>query len=294
MNATQQLTAAVNNAFPFEVEKYSLNGPTGSPSGHFGLFRSDNGECIGNAVKEGYTPHTRDDVLAMGEAAVSVLTADEDIPLAISARWTGNGHALVIGPTHDFHMEAAENDLIFPRFNLTAGYGSTMFRASGGLYRHACTNLMEMRPVGENMSAHIRHTKALRAGMPEMITQFGRIAATWDAQVQQARDLESKAVEFRPFLLEVMPLDTEATDRTKTAWENRFDSMIGRILEDRLIRKVDPADPRICTAWEAHNAVQGFVQHQQRRRGRHDRLDRALLSLESPLVERSLEAALAV
>ena len=59
----------VQNTFDFSVDKFPLYGPDNMPTSHFGLFKSDSGECVGKTVSARYVPHTTDDILAITEAA---------------------------------------------------------------------------------------------------------------------------------------------------------------------------------------------------------------------------------
>ncbi len=49
------------------MDKLPLKGPDNLKTPHYGLFRSDNGECLSYAPKSTYTPHTREDVIVLAE-----------------------------------------------------------------------------------------------------------------------------------------------------------------------------------------------------------------------------------
>ena len=48
----------VADKFSFSVDKFPLYGPDNMATPHFGLFKSDSGECVGKSVSARYVPHT--------------------------------------------------------------------------------------------------------------------------------------------------------------------------------------------------------------------------------------------
>ena len=68
-STTNNALETVQNTFDFSVDKFPLYGPDNMPTPHFGLFRSDNSECVGKSVSARYVPHNTDDILAITEAA---------------------------------------------------------------------------------------------------------------------------------------------------------------------------------------------------------------------------------
>ena len=68
-STTDNALETVQNTFNFSVDKFPLYGPDNMPTPHFGLFRSDNSECVGKSVSARYVPHNTDDILAITEAA---------------------------------------------------------------------------------------------------------------------------------------------------------------------------------------------------------------------------------
>jgi hypothetical protein len=73
----------------------------------------------------------------------------------------------------------------------------------------------------------------------------------------------------------------------------RVERIMSRIARERLASGNLSNNWKEATAWEAYQGIQGYVQHDQRRNGRPDRLQRALLALESPQVKLALELATA-
>jgi hypothetical protein len=65
-----------------------------------------------------------------------------------------------------------------PRIVIDAGYGGQAFRASLGLYRDVCRNMMIMRQA-EGTNVAIRHTSGLRLQMDELIETFASLEAGW-------------------------------------------------------------------------------------------------------------------
>ena len=77
------LTQVISEAFNFEVVKLPLYAPDNQPTGIYGLFRDDltgKDSLVGSSsVTSRYMPHTKDDVVALVEAASKVFEGEVDI-----------------------------------------------------------------------------------------------------------------------------------------------------------------------------------------------------------------------
>lgn len=280
MIATQtMIRETLTQAFPFSVDKFPLSGPDGMNTPHYGLFRSDTSDNVGNAVRAGYTPHTLDDVATLAEAA-GIAFGEDSLP-RIRCHWR-NGHYVTIAPSDEFRQSIfGTADNIFPRFIVSAGYGGTAFSASLGLYRDCCRNLAMLQPAGERVNAKIRHTHSLRPRLAELVRTFQRLAGKWSDVAETARHLDTVEVDLLSFVSEVLG-------------SNRNDAVSRRIYRERQLTDRPLGSLATVTAWEAYNGVQGYVQHETRRRGRPSDMERALAALSDPAVNRAMQHAIAL
>lgn len=285
------LTETLTRAFPFSVDKFPLSGPGGMRTDHYGLFRSDSAENIGNAVRGSYQPHTLDDVAVLAEAAMAAFEDGVSSP-QINCHWR-DGHHVTIAPS-DHHRQSifGAQDNIFPRFLVSAGYGGTAFSASLGLYRDCCRNLAMLQPAGERVSVKIRHTHSLRPRIAELVATFQGLASKWEGIAATARRMSESHVDLTHFVRMVYPVDESTRGRSRTIAENRAAAIASRIYRERQATGRPMGDVRAATAWEAFNGVQGYVQHDAPRKGRPSALDRSITALSDPAVDRAMQYAI--
>jgi hypothetical protein len=292
-DGTVSVESAVRGAFPFDVAKFPLQGPDNMATPHYGMFRSDNGVCVGMACKKGYEPHTTDDIVTLAEAAFSAF----DGGCKVNGYWR-EGHYLTIAPSDSYRRNVFGKDSIWPRLVIRAGYDGKPFSASLGFYRDACKNLAILQTAGVSVSRTIRHCSKLRRVMPELVDTFRSLANSWGAVVSTAQEMDSRQVDLADFLRQVYPLPENATQRTADNYAERVTRIVRRILSERVaLGRRGQADYATATAWEAFNGVQGYTQHDVARRGRNSELDsfgRAVLAIEDGAVQRAMELALAV
>jgi hypothetical protein len=247
------------------------------------------------AVRKGYQPHTTDDVCALVEAAASVFPGEAR---ALCSFY--DGHYVAVEPSKDYRRSIfGTADNIWPRLWIRAGYDGRAFKAQLGYYRDACRNMAMIREVtGRAIVANIRHTAHLRDKLSELHETFARLAAGWDGVVATAQAMESRQVNLADFLRQVYPLADNASERTRSSAERRVEAIVARVISERQAtgrpRLVGNDGAYLVSAWEAFNAVQGYVQHDSRRHGRPDYFTRAIVALDDPAVDRALELALAV
>lgn len=281
----------IREQFPFSVDKLPLRGPEGLATPHYGLFRSDTMECVGNAVRRGYEPHTNLDVTCLVDAAAAGF--DDDVQPRITCLWRG-GHYVSIAPSNRYRATIfGTDDNIFPRFLVSAGYGSSAFTASLGLYRDVCSNLQMITLAGESISAKIRHTKSLPNRVDELVKTFRALANKWHKVVDTANEMQSRSLVLRDYVEEIFPQPRNASDRTRRSYSRRFAAIQSRILRERMATGNNSHALNTVTAWEAFQGVQGYVQHDQRRNGRPTRFERAAIALEDTNVTKALQLALA-
>jgi len=180
----------------------------------------------------------------------------------------------------------ADTDNIFPRIIINAGYDGKAFSATMGYYRDACLNLAMMRRVS-GTTVSIRHTSGLRGHMDELIATFNTLKDSWGNLTTVIRNLESTDVRMTDFLNEIYGQPTPealalaATGqsvRAVTTHQNRTEAIWKRLNTERT-RTGRPQMTNTVSAWEAYNAIQGFVQHdaqaKQGFKGEFDRILRA-------------------
>ena len=275
--ATANAVSAVREAFDFTVDKFPLSGPDGMATPFYGLFRSATSKVVGTAVTHRYRCHQTDDVLAITEAAIEAL-ADEDIEVRTHFR---DGHYVEYAPSNaERRAIYGTADNIFPRFLLRAGYDGRAFSVSLGYYRDLCSNLHIPRVVGKGIVRTIRHTSGLRSKMDELIHDFSELGKGWDAIQAAVQRMESREVVLTDFLKSIYGEPETDSKRAVTVHKNRTEAIVRRLMGER-VRSGRPqmgGDFKV-SAWEAFNAVQGYVQHEATRRSGFDNaMDRLILA----------------
>jgi hypothetical protein len=278
IETSQNIAARVEASFPFRVEKFPLAGPDNMPTDLYGLWRvgADGMEHVGNAVKRGYEPHQTDDVVALVEAASQVFGESN-----LRCSWR-QGHHVIIEPTQDQRRAIyGTDDCIFPRVYISAGYGGKPFSGSLGFYRDACRNLAMLRSVS-SVSFSVKHTNKLRRCMGELVDSFGRIAESWPAVVAAAQQMERQRCSIESFLGQIYGLPEGASDRTAGNYEKKINRIISRIAKERLKLGRDMGDDTdTASGWELFNAVQGYEQHDARRKGQPSDMDRIVQTMQT-------------
>jgi hypothetical protein len=285
---SQDVSASVREAFNFNVEKYPLSAVMGTevlPTDQYGLFRDDTGYLKGvKSVSPRYVPHTTDDVCALVDAAGEAFDGE----IACNTHFR-NGHYVSIEPTAEQRTaiyNETDSDNIFPRIIINAGYDGKAFSATMGYFRDACSNLAMMRRVS-GTTVSIRHTSGLRGHMNDLIATFNTLKDSWGNLTTVIRSLESTDVRMADFLNEIYGQPTPeaialaATGqsvRAVTTHQNRTEAIWKRLNRER-VTTGRPQMTNTVSAWEAYNAVQGFVQHdaqaKQGFKGSFDRILRA-------------------
>lgn len=265
------VSASVRAAFNFSVDKFPLSGPDNMPTDQYGLFRSDTGYIEGvKSISDRYVPHSTDDVCALVEAAAEAF----DDEIECRTLWQ-KGHYVSIQPTRADRLRVyGENDNIWPRVMIRGGFDGKGFQGSVGYYRDACRNLSIPRMVEGNRIS-IRHTSGLRAKMDELIAAFLTLKDGFANVINMAQTMQARDVNLSEFVREVyadrVPSAAEiliADSGTKVRAVTTFEKMMETIM-DRVVRerektgrdKFEVGQPKIVSAWEAYNAVQGYVQH---------------------------------
>lgn len=294
-----EVSSSVRSAFDFSVDKFPLFGPENMRTDQYGLFRSDTGYINGiKSVSPRYVPHTTDDVCALVEAASEAFDGE----IECKTYWNA-GHYVAIQPTKAERFRVfGERDNIWPRVIIRAGYDGQAFTGTMGYYRDACRNLGIMRKVA-GTSVAIRHTSGLRSAMDQLIATFSTLKDGWQNLVDTATRLQSREVRMSDFLDQIYGRPTAeqlalaATGqavRAVTVHQNRTEAIWKRLNAERE-RTGRPVLQNTVSAWEAYNAIQGYVQHDaQAKEGFKSEFARIVRAANDATVRKAEELALAV
>lgn len=285
---SNEIMNKVRDSFNFKVQKFPLSGPDNMATPWYGLFRDDTQEVVGTgSVTSRYVPHQTDDVIALCEAASTAFDGVADVNCGFR-----DGHYVSIVPSKDYRRSIyGTADNVFPRVIINAGYDGKAFSATMGYYRDLCKNLAIMRTVKSTVVS-IRHTAGLLPKMRELIDTFGVLKESWADLGKVIDHLESRQVSMVDFLDKVYGKPEEDSKRGLTMHKNRTELIFNRLASERL-RSNRPELGRdfMVSAWEAFNAVQGYVQHDSRRHGgNHDDFSRAIMASRDLNVQRAESA----
>jgi hypothetical protein len=285
---TNNVAEKVQRAFDFTIDKFPLVGPEGMRTPFYGLFKSDTGTAVGyGSVSDRYTPHTTDDVLALVEAAGHAFDGVADVKCHFD-----HGHYVSIQPNKEQRMEVYRNDSVFPRIVIDAGYGGQAFRASLGLYRDVCRNMMIMRQA-EGTTMSIRHTASLRLQMDELVTTFASLEQTWGNLTTVVQQMASREVRMVEFLNAIYGEPKSDEGRSVTIHRNRTEQIFRRLQSERVrTGRGTMGSDFTVTGWEAFQAVQGYVQHDATRKGRPSEMERIVRALHDTKVAAAERLAL--
>lgn len=253
----------VKTEFDFSVDKFPLSGPDGLKTPFYGLFRSDNGESVGRACAKGYVPHQTDDVLALVESAGEAFEGLGGVECHFR-----HGHHVYVGPSKDMRRQIfGSDDNVFPRFMIKGGYDGRGFSASLGYFRDACSNLAMLDQVS-GMTISIRHTSSLREKMDDLIQTFKSLRSKWVTLGDLIAELQNREVQMVDFVNKCFDPPKEDSQNSMTRYRRRTEAIFNRLSRERLLTgrpRID--DTYTVSAWEAFNAIQGYVQHDKTRKG---------------------------
>ena len=281
----------IRNTFNFSIDKFPLTGPENMATPFYGLFRSDTCEVVHDkSVSSDYVPHTTEDVLAITEATESVF--GDCVPRC----HFNKGHYVDLAPSNAQRLAVyGTRDNVFPRLRLSACYNGRAFKLFIGFYRDACRNLAELVSV-QSTSTIIRHDGNLRDKMEELVAQFSSLQNGWENLQDTIVRMEANRTSLSDFLVRVYGEAPTEQGSGRTRHENRTRDIVRRVINERNItgRPAFSAINDEISAWEAFNAVQGYVQHKQTRRGNTCDFDRQIKATESTDVRKAEKLALAV
>ena len=280
---------SVKSKFDFSVDKFPLAGPDGLKTPLYGLFRSDTMEFVGKPCSKHYVAHQSDDVLALVESAGEAFEGVGDVQCHFR-----DGHYVSIAPSRDQRRAIyGTADNIFPRFIVNAGYDGRAFTAIMGFYRDACSNLAMMRQVS-GTSVSIRHGSGLREKMDDLIQTFSVLRESWATLGDVIAELQNREVRMTDFLDQVYGQPDPDSKRGVTIHKNRTEAIFRRLSRERFTTGRGAMDSQFnVSAWEAYNAVQGYVQHDASRKGSPSDFARVIAASNDAAVKKAEGLALA-
>ena len=304
-----EISSTVAAAFNFNIDKRPLvalkdgwNAENGLAqqalqTGHFGLFRSDTNECVGNTVKENYVQHQSEDVIAATEAAATAFDGEVEVLCHFK-----NAHLVHVRPTREHRVEIyGKVDNIFPVMGIRGGLDGRGFQAWLGFGRDMCRNMAELKSVAETRIS-IHHNLNLRHHMDDLISQFQGLKMNWKTVVSKVNVMESNTFDIDWFLGNLYPEPAEDAKKGKvTSHENRLRDIKRRLSNEMF--KSGRSTSHVSwnhndqirgevSAWMLYNAVQGYVQHDGRGAGSRTEFQGMIKSNGSGIVGKAERLAL--
>jgi hypothetical protein len=256
--------------------------------GHYGLVKEfpdgRRAESLDVSTKSSrYVPHSTDDVVALVEAAGEAFEGIGETKCTFR-----NAHHVCVSPSRDQRRAIfGTADNIFPRFMIRGGYDGRGFLATMGFYRDACDNLAMLRQV-EGTSVSIRHGSGLREKMDDLIQTFSVLKQSWATLGDVIAELQSRDVNMPEFLDQVYGQPEEDSQRSKKIHENRTKAIFRRMSRERFTTGRGSFSPEFgVSAWEAYNAIQGYVQHDASRKGSPSDFDRVIAASNDQYVRKA-------
>ena len=291
ITTSDQVVAKIQDTFNFTVDKFPLSGPPRMTTPWYGLFRSDTNTVLGrSSVTKIYTPHQTDDVLALVEGAANAFEGEIDVRCHFD-----NGHYVSILPTENYRRSIyGGRDNIFPRVIIRACYDFQAFSATMGFYRDLCKNMSMLRSVNST-HVSIKHTSGLRSKMDDLIRTFATLKNSWVTLGNVIDTMQNREVQMVDFLNQVYGEPAhDATSRSVTMQKKRSEKIFKRLQRER----TESGRPTLgndftVSAWEAYNAIQGYVQHDATRRGEPSDFARMLMASNDRAVLQAETLALA-
>lgn len=285
--SAESISSHVRGKFNFSVNKFPLRGPDNMHTPFYGLFRSDTMEVVGQAVSARYAAHQTEDVLAIVDAAAKAFDGITDVRCHFN-----DGHYLILQPTRQHRLDVfGTKDSIFPRIMIRAGYDAMAFRATLGMYRDTCRNMMRLKTV-KSATYAVRHVVGMQDQMDIMVKNFQQIGDSWDLVVEKVMQMESVKVNLRSLLEQLFGQPNAASQQSVSRHASRIDAIVARVMAERAIVGRDNSNGAV-TGWEAYNGIQGYVQHEKTRRGNPNAFDRVILADLDPIVDEAESLILA-
>ena len=133
--------------------------------------------------------------------------------------------------------------------------------------------------------------------MLDLIETFAVFKQSWATLSDVIAELQNREVGMADFLDEVYGQPDEDSKHAITRHKNRTEAIFRRLSRERFItgRSLPAASglPLTVSAWEAYNAVQGYVQHDATRKGSPSDFARIIQASNDATVKKAETLALA-
>lgn len=285
-----EIADVVRSNFAFSIDKFKLSGPDNLSTPWYGLFRSDNGKVVGGGSKtKKYCPHQTEDIIALTESAAHAFGGKVNLQC-----YFAEGHYVSVEPSVEFRKSIyGDKDNVFPRVMIRAGYDGQAFKACMGYFRDVCVNMSMLSRVS-GTSVSISHTSGLRDRMDDLIATFEVLKSSWADLTNVIEALEAETVSLSGFLNEIYGLPDEDEPRAITIHRNRTEEIFRRCRrEKRATGRGEFNSNYDVSAWEAYNAVQGYVQHKATRKAGITDFGRIIKASTDPRVRQAEALAMA-
>ena len=277
--------------FDFEVKKRPLYDGDMRQTPHYGLERTDTRSFLPNTFKEGYVPHTLEHVKHLTRAYHHAVGGIGSVECA----WN-HGHVVILRPPSG-HTVQIKGYTVEPTMMLRAGYDATAVTNRLGLFNYLCMNGLFNLNKDKSMTTSINHNAMMEGRIDDLAESISALANSIGDVLDTVRTAASTKVAMADFLRSVYPLSPEASKRTVQNYEDRVESIIMRLIRERAARGLDTPD---CfggnfktSAFEAYNAVQGYEQHDSRRKGVKNSTDRMVRAVDNKAVRKAASLAFA-
>ncbi len=288
-----EVDAYLEDAFDFDVIKRRMYDPDMKTTPHYGLekFHSvSKREWLPHTFKEGYIPHTLDHVKNLVRAYEYAVGSIGDVQCA----WD-NAHVVVLRslPGHSVDING---HVVEPTMMIRAGYDSTAVVSRLGLFNHVCANGLFNLDRDRSMSTRITHNAMMEGRIETLARSIEGLSDRVEEAVGAVRTASTVNVSLSEFVREVYPLSTDASSRTRYNYESRVESIMMRVIRERAIRGFSllecSGNPKV-SAFDAYNAIQGYEQHQARRKNVKNTTERMVRAVDNKFVRKAASLAFA-
>lgn len=281
----------LNMVFDFEVRKRALYDGDMQQTPHYGLERTDTRTFLPNTFKEGYVPHTLDHVKNLVRAYHSAVGGIGDVRCA----WD-NAHVIILRPPQG-HSVVINGYTVEPMMMLRAGYDATAVVSRLGLFNYLCMNGLFNLNKDKSMTTSINHNAMLHGRIDELVRSIEGLSHRVQDALDTVRQAVRTQVSLADFIRTVYPINPDASKRTLQNYEDRVEMIIMRLIRERAARGLETPD---CfggnfktSAFEAYNAVQGYEQHDARRKDVRNTTDRMVRAVDNRAVRKAASLAFA-
>lgn len=293
-NRTWELEEVENHldmVFNFEVRKRVLYDGDMRETPHYGLEKTDTRTFLPHTFKEGYVPHTLDHVKNLVRAYHAAVGGVG----WVQCTWD-NAHVVILRPPKG-HSVVINGYTVEPTMMLRAGYDATAVVSRLGLFNYLCMNGLFNLDRDKSMTTSINHNAMMEGRIEDLVKSIEDLSHRVQDALDTVRTAAQTEVSMADFIRKVYPLNPDASKRTIQNYEDRVEMIIMRLIRERAARGLDTPDcfggNFMASAFEAYNAVQGYEQHDARRKGVKNSTDRMVRAVDNRAVRKAASLAFA-